>query len=197
MTTPLRVNRDLALRDRLAAAILRALGDPGELVRLQTDALGDAIPPAEITTTRERLRLGAEVARVATDAKLAALPPLERALVEAALLFRAGLFFEVHEVLEEAWRTLVGERRVFVQGLIQVAVGFHHLAHDNPRGAAALFAAGRTKLSAGPSEANGVDVGALLAGLRVWEGAAAAGAWDDAVELPPFVVRLADGRRFG
>lgn len=147
--------------------------------------------------TRERLRRGAAAARTAADAKLESLAPLERALVQAALLFRAGLFFEVHEVLEEVWHTLAGERRIFVQGLIQVAVGFHHLAHDNPPGAAALFRAGRAKLTSQPAERSGVDVDALLAGLRTWESAATAGAWDDAAELPAFVVRLVDGRRFG
>lgn len=197
MPTPLRVNRDLALRDRLADAVVRALGDASGLVALQADPLGDDVPRDETAATRERLRRGAAVARAAADAQLEALAPLERALVQAALLFRAELFFEVHEVLEVVWRTLAGGRRIFVQGLIQVAVGFHHLAHDNPSGAAALFAAGRAKLTAQPSERNDVDVDALLAGLRAWESAAAAGAWDDAAELPAFVVRLSDGRRFG
>lgn len=164
---------------------------------MQADTLIDDVPHAETGSTRERLRRGAEVARASAAAKLASLTPLERALVQAALLFRSGLFFEVHEVLEEVWRTLAGGRRILVQGLIQMAVGFHHLAHDNPHGAATLFAAGRAKLTAQRSEPNGVDVDGLLAGLRAWERAAAAGVWDGAAELPAFVVRLSDGRRFG
>jgi predicted metal-dependent hydrolase len=122
---------------------------------------------------------------------------LERALVEAAALFGARRFYEVHEVLEEVWRTLSGNRRVVVQGLIQVAVGFHHLTRGKPKSAAALFARGRAKLEAHRSESHGVDVDALLADLRPWEAAAAAGATCDALALPRFLVRLPASGRVG
>jgi predicted metal-dependent hydrolase len=122
---------------------------------------------------------------------------LERALVQAAELFRAGRFFETHEVLEDAWRMLTGERRVFVQGLIQVAAGFHHLARRKPKSAVTLFARGRAKLVAASSDSCGVDAPLLLGDLGAWEAAAAAGRWDDALALQRFVVRLPDGRRFG
>jgi hypothetical protein len=183
---PLRVNRDLALRDRVAAVIVRALDGPAGLAALRRfDPPGD-VPAMERVAMRERLRRGLDVAIGASDAQLAARAPLERALAQAALLFRAGLFFEVHEVLEAAWRELVGGPRVAVQGLIQIAVGFHHLAHDNPRGAVSLFASGRTNLESDASAPLGVAVETLLAGLRAWEAAAAAGAWNDTLGLPSF-----------
>ena len=123
--------------------------------------------------------------------------PLERALVEAAQLFRERRFYEVHEVLEDVWRTLAGERRVVVQGLIQIAVGFHHLRRGKPKSAAALFARGRAKLVAHDAAACGVDVAALLTDLGPWEAAAAAGeAWDESRALPRFVLRVADAGRF-
>jgi predicted metal-dependent hydrolase len=123
--------------------------------------------------------------------------PLERALVEAARLFRARRFYEVHEVLEDVWRTLAGDRRLFVQGLIQIAVGFHHLHRGKPKSAAALFARGRAKLVAREAADCGVDVAALLADLEPWQAAAAAGdAWDDRRPLPRFALRLSDGGRF-
>jgi predicted metal-dependent hydrolase len=122
-------------------------------------------------------------------------PALERALVDAASLFGAGRFFEVHEVLEDVWRTLAGDPRSFVQGLIQIAVGFHHLSRGKPKSAATLFARGRAKLATRSSPAYGLDVDALLRDLRPWEAAAAGGQWDDALPLPRFVVRVPVGRK--
>ena len=124
--------------------------------------------------------------------------PLERALVDAARLFRGRRFYEAHEVLEDVWRTLTGERRVFVQGLIQIAVGFHHLRRGKPASAVTLFARGRAKLVAHAAQACGVAVDALLADLGSWEAAAAAGeAWDERRALPRFVVRRRDAGRLG
>jgi uncharacterized protein len=66
-------------------------------------------------------------------------PPLGVALEAAALFFRAHLYFEVHELLEPYWLRAGGGDREALQGLIQVAVGFQHLANGNFRGARALL----------------------------------------------------------
>lgn len=66
-------------------------------------------------------------------------PPLPTALVAAALLFHAHLYFEVHELLEPYWLRAEGSDREALQGLIQVAVGFAHLANGNVGGARALL----------------------------------------------------------
>jgi predicted metal-dependent hydrolase len=50
-------------------------------------------------------------------------------------LFNSNRFFECHEVLEEAWTPERGPRRLFLQSLIHVAVGFYHCRRDNPAGA--------------------------------------------------------------
>jgi predicted metal-dependent hydrolase len=97
---------------------------------------------------------------------------LETALVQAALLFNAGLFFEVHEVLEAVWHRLRGEPRDFVQGLIQVAVALHHIERGNRAGARTLFAAGRAKLAPHVPSYRGVAVGELLDAIAPWERAA-------------------------
>jgi DUF309 family protein family protein len=68
--------------------------------------------------------------------------PLATGLEAAALLFDAGLYFEVHELLEPYWMRERGEERDALQGLIQVAVGFQHLANGNIVGARALLADG-------------------------------------------------------
>jgi predicted metal-dependent hydrolase len=68
-------------------------------------------------------------------------------LSEAATLFDAGLYFETHEVLEPFWMRAEGARREILQGLIQVAVGFQHLANGNLGGARALLREGAAKLA--------------------------------------------------
>jgi hypothetical protein len=72
--------------------------------------------------------------------------PLGQALVAAARLFDAGLYYEVHEWLEPYWARATGGDREALQGLIQIAVGFEHLAGGNTRGARALIAAGSAKV---------------------------------------------------
>jgi predicted metal-dependent hydrolase len=113
----------------------------------------------------ERPRVDEQVLRTVDAA-------LETALVQAALLFNAGLFFEVHEVLEAVWHRLRGEPRDFVQGLIQIAVALHHFEQGNRAGARTLFAAGRAKLAPHVPSYRGVAVGELLAAITPWEGAA-------------------------
>ena len=50
-------------------------------------------------------------------------------------LYRAGEFFECHEVLEELWTPLRGPHRLFLQALIHFAVAFYHQQRRNPLGA--------------------------------------------------------------
>ncbi|MET0852183.1 MAG: DUF309 domain-containing protein [Candidatus Rokuibacteriota bacterium] len=73
--------------------------------------------------------------------------PLPVALSAAAALFDGGLYFETHEQLEPHWMRAHGEARDAIQGLIQVAVGFQHLANGNPGGARALLGEGAAKLA--------------------------------------------------
>jgi predicted metal-dependent hydrolase len=70
---------------------------------------------------------------------------LDRAMEEAACLFNEGLFFEVHEVLEAVWLKEEGQARLLLQGLIQIAAGFHHLENNNFKGALSLLKEGREK----------------------------------------------------
>jgi len=58
----------------------------------------------------------------------------------------AGLYFEVHEVLEPHWVIASGETREALQGLIQVAVAWQHLANTNVAGARSLFVEGSARL---------------------------------------------------
>jgi hypothetical protein len=70
-------------------------------------------------------------------------PLLER----AAALANHGLFFEVHELLEPAWFRAPEPTRTALQGLIQVAVAFHHLENGNLEGARSLLVLGVAKVA--------------------------------------------------
>jgi predicted metal-dependent hydrolase len=50
-------------------------------------------------------------------------------------LYRAGEFFECHEVLEELWTPARGPHRLYLQALIHFAVAFYHQQRSNPLGA--------------------------------------------------------------
>ena len=72
---------------------------------------------------------------------------LADALAFAAALFDAGLYFEVHEVLEPHWvRAGDAAERDVLQGLIQVAVGYQHFADGNVAGARSLLEQGGGRL---------------------------------------------------
>jgi len=77
-------------------------------------------------------------------------------------LFNRGEFFECHEVLEAVWLEVSGEDKLFLQGLIQVAVSFYHLRQGNFAGSSRLLRAGVKKLSACAASQQPIDVQAML-----------------------------------
>jgi hypothetical protein len=194
VTPPLLVSRSLAVRDRVATAIVGALGDDAVLASLRDLVRTGSWAPDEVARTIRRLEAGVSAAEACRREVRPTTPSLERALGEAAMLFRVGLYFEVHEVLEAVWLELAGPERSAVQGLIQIAVAMHHLAHGNASGAASLFAAGRAKLMPHRPAFRGVDVSALLADLVEWEAAAAGGAWPTDASVTPLVVSFSSTR---
>src|SRR5512139_3345316 len=50
-------------------------------------------------------------------------------------LFNRGEYFEAHEELEAEWVTSTGGERLFLQGIIHVAVAWHHARERNYEGA--------------------------------------------------------------
>jgi predicted metal-dependent hydrolase len=95
----------------------------------------------------------------------AAPPPLTARLEAGRAAFDRGEFFEAHELWEDVWRELAGEDRRFVQGLIQIAAGRHHLRNGRSRPGTRLLAKGMEKI-AGSADPGGRSrprwVGALL-----------------------------------
>jgi uncharacterized protein len=88
-----------------------------------------------------------------TDARTAA------ALRRGAALFDAARFWEAHEAWEEAWLEEDGEVRQFLQGLIQVAAGYHKATVQlQPNGCVKLLRSGLDKLEPLPAEFHGVSL---------------------------------------
>ncbi|HEX3748106.1 MAG TPA: DUF309 domain-containing protein [Bryobacteraceae bacterium] len=92
-------------------------------------------------------------------------------------LFNRGAYFECHEVWEEAWTPERGVRRLFLQSLIHMAVGFYHHTRGNRDGATRQLHKGLRKLAAYLPACEHVDTARLerevLAVLRAIEEGAA------------------------
>ena len=72
---------------------------------------------------------------------------MDHLLERGISLFNRGEFFACHEVLEEAWTPECGPRRLFLQSLIHIAVGFYHHGRGNPAGAKRQLRKGLRKLA--------------------------------------------------
>jgi uncharacterized protein len=102
------------------------------------------------------------------------------ALVEGRDLFNAGRFFEAHEAWESAWLREEAEIKTLLQGLIQVAAGFHQgLDRANASGCARLLAAGVARLEPLSDGLAGIALGpfrdavaGVLIRVRAWESGA-------------------------
>jgi len=93
-------------------------------------------------------------------------PEIEPEYLEGIRLFREGLYFQSHEVLEDLWKRTMSPERRFYQGLIQIAVAFHHASGGNFRGAVSQGEKGRGKLEAYAPRQLDMDVDRLLADLE-------------------------------
>jgi uncharacterized protein len=90
---------------------------------------------------------------------------IEDGVIKASLLFNNKLYFETHEILEEIWLEETGSIRPFLQGIIQIAVGFHHLLNNNYYGAVSLTKEGAAKLRSYEPVHCGLDVKSFLEGV--------------------------------
>ncbi|XP_078181378.1 DUF309 domain protein [Carex rostrata] len=64
----------------------------------------------------------------------------------AVKLFNRGEFYRCHDVLEEMWYSADEPVRTLLHGVLQCAVGFHHLLNQNHRGAMIQLGEGLCKL---------------------------------------------------
>ncbi len=90
-------------------------------------------------------------------------------LNEGIELFNAGDFFAAHEALEDVWRQMRGPDRRVMQGLIQVAVAFHHHSNGNLEGARSLLRRAATRLADAPDEFFGVFLPPVRTAIAAWQ----------------------------
>jgi predicted metal-dependent hydrolase len=79
------------------------------------------------------------------------------------------------------WRDSKAPEKKFLQGLIQVAVAFHHHSTGNFVGARSLLERARKNLLEYPGDFGGIELSALLHSISAWREAIGSG-----VEVPEF-----------
>jgi predicted metal-dependent hydrolase len=94
-----------------------------------------------------------------------------RDLKRAFDLFNRAHFFEAHKVLEDVWRALprTSAARKHLQGLIQLAVAFHHESRGNSRGARSVLARALRNLSGAEVSFPALDLKQLRSDLADWQ----------------------------
>ena len=95
------------------------------------------------------------------------LPP-PQGLFQALEEFNRREFFQCHDTLEELWLKETYPIRLFYQGILKVAVGFHHLQRHNQRGAGSKISEGLDLLEPFAPRFMGVEVGKLRADAGQW-----------------------------
>lgn len=145
--------------DVLAAGIPARLGDIPWVIEPEPDAR------AAFPALCERARIYGDlvVGMERSDATSHRLDPLRKAMAEAAVCFNAGLFFEAHEHLEHSWMAQPkGPTKRFLQGIIQISVGFHHARAGNHDGAVNQLTKGLEKTAGVVGVVLGLDCDAFL-----------------------------------
>jgi uncharacterized protein len=81
-------------------------------------------------------------------------------------LIRAGKYFEAHEELEDEWHGAPESERDFLQGLVHVAVAWHHAGLANRPGCERQLDKAALRLKPYRPHHRGVDVSTLLEDVR-------------------------------
>ncbi|MGA6987867.1 MAG: DUF309 domain-containing protein [Terriglobales bacterium] len=98
-------------------------------------------------------------------------------------LFNRAHFFDAHEVLEDVWRSIprdrprdhprdrpsAGHLRLHVQGMVQLAVAFHHQSKGNQVGARSVLERALRNLNGADSSFPELDLDRLRADLALWQ----------------------------
>ena len=104
-------------------------------------------------------------------------------------LFNQAEFFAAHEALEDVWRAAPTPEKKFLQGLVQVAVAFHHYSTGNQVGMRSVLERAMRNLAGNPEEFGGIKLALFLRALAEWRKAL------DSGKTPPALpqIELCDG----
>jgi hypothetical protein len=106
-------------------------------------------------------------------------PGIDRFIDLGIDLFNRARFFDAHEVLEQVWRFLPGDRpsarhlrrhihRLHVQGMVQLAVAFHHQSTGNIVGARSVLERALRNLEGANPSCPDLDLDRLRLELADW-----------------------------
>lgn len=84
-------------------------------------------------------------------------------------MFNREAFFDCHDMLEEIWLEDFGADRLFYQGLIQVAVGFHHVTAGKLGAGRTMMSKALEKLAAYPDHHGSIQLEKLRRDVREWK----------------------------
>ena len=98
------------------------------------------------------------------------IPPNHADLQTGLNLFNRGHFYDAHEALEDLWRTVVRDdpSRRHYQGLVQLAVAFHHQSTGNHVGAYSVLERALRNLGGASSSFPELDLERLQAEVEPW-----------------------------
>ncbi len=77
-------------------------------------------------------------------------------------LIRTEAYFEAHEELEDEWREAPKPERDFLQGMVHVAVAWHHARRENKPGCERQLEKAERRLAPYRPQHRGVDVDVVL-----------------------------------
>jgi predicted metal-dependent hydrolase len=102
------------------------------------------------------------------------MPPDDPAFSRGLDLFNRAHFFDAHEVLEDVWRALPSDSpaqrllRLQTQGIVQLAVAFHHQSKSNYVGARSVLERALRNLEGAEHSFPDLDFERLRAELTLW-----------------------------
>jgi uncharacterized protein len=83
-------------------------------------------------------------------------------------LFNDAQFFAAHEELEDVWRAAPPENKKFLQGVVQIAVAFHHYSTGNRIGMRSVLERAIKNLSEPSGSFGQIELRSLLTSLGQW-----------------------------
>jgi predicted metal-dependent hydrolase len=98
-------------------------------------------------------------------------PPNYRDLDRGIALFNRAQFFDAHEELEDVWRSLHRDcpSRRRIQGMVQLAVAFHHESTGNRTGARSVLERAVRNLDGADVSFPELDLARLRIELARWQ----------------------------
>ena len=96
---------------------------------------------------------------------------VEESLRRGVVLFNQADFFDAHEVFEDLWRSVPRSLPAsqHIQGMVQLAVAFHHQSHGNMIGAGSVLERAIRNLHGAEGSLPELEFDPLFSELKLWQ----------------------------